>query len=294
MEKLDEDYAEAIETIEDEVLDALALSRPRDDDIDARIERLKKSHGENFYATVLRSLVGVRMEEREAKETWEKILAHKYALSKRLSRDVGVTVAALDFFKNVRRDIEEARIVPASSLVRTVRLSLTDGLTGLYNHRAFQEEFTRFLRRGEKRGTPFAFVLFDLDDFKAYNDQNGHLAGDLLLFEVARILYTETREGVDVPARYGGEEFAVLLRDAGPKEAADTAERIRASVERETLPGEGGQPGGRLTISGGVAVYPQDGATKNDLIAAADARLYEAKAAGKNRVIGAGGGVGAR
>ena len=126
------------------------------------------------------------------------------------------------------------------------------------------------------------FAMVDVDNFKTYNDTHGHTAGDEVLRRVAETIAAFVRDS-DVVYRYGGEEFSMLLPGASPEEAAIVAERVRAAVEETSFPGEEQQPGGKLTVSVGVATLANGSA--EDIRERADAALYEAKEAGRNRVI---------
>ena len=126
--------------------------------------------------------------------------------------------------------------------------------------------------------------MLDIDDFKQVNDEHGHLQGDEVLRTVGRILNDESR-GIDEPARYGGEEFAVALPETGLGGATELAERIRARIEAERIRGVNGTSPLRVTASVGAASMPASAENVRDLIAAADAALYEAKRSGKNRVV---------
>jgi diguanylate cyclase (GGDEF)-like protein len=157
----------------------------------------------------------------------------------------------------------------------------TDGLTGLANHREFQDQLRREIERGQRFGLPVALILLDLDDFKSINDRFGHLAGDSVLRGVGTTLRQLIRE-IDTAARYGGEEYAVILPGTSVEGAARLAERIRVAVgERPIVAGERSIG---VTASFGVAAMPEDGTTQVELIAAADSALYRAKNGGKNRV----------
>ena len=123
-----------------------------------------------------------------------------------------------------------------------------------------------------------------MDDFKHYNDTNGHLAGDDLLERLAKVVRRNIRN-IDIPARYGGEEFVIILPETSDEEAMQVAERIRQAVERESFPFERRQPGGKVTISVGVSSYPGEAKTPRELLNLADRALYRAKVLGKNRVI---------
>ena len=169
-----------------------------------------------------------------------------------------------------------------SVLNQQTRLAKTDGLTGLLNKKHIQEQLHEFV--SSKRGDAISIFLFDIDHFKHYNDTNGHLAGDDLLRSMSAKLREATREGEFV-GRYGGEEFLILMPHTTAEQAIGAAERVRSSIEAEDFPFGDAQPGGSLTISGGVATFPADGRGVAELIKAADDALYEAKRAGRNRVF---------
>lgn len=156
----------------------------------------------------------------------------------------------------------------------------TDDLTDLPNFRAFRERIDAEIERAVRYPEQFGILVLDLDRFKHYNDQYGHLAGNDALQRVARALRIAVRT-VDFPARYGGEEFAVVLPQIEPAALATIAERVRASVEM--LPAPAG--GGPMTISIGGALYPTDGTTVDALFHVADERLYQAKREGRNRAV---------
>ncbi len=160
-------------------------------------------------------------------------------------------------------------------------LSVTDGLTGLHNRRRLMESLTDEVRRSQRLKHTFSVLMVDVDHFKKYNDTFGHLAGDGVLARVAALLREATRE-VDDVARYGGEEFLVMLPETGMTEALEIAERVRACVAAEVFPGR------RITVSIGVSEFPLYGNTPEQVIAAADEALYEAKREGRDRVRRAG------
>lgn len=171
------------------------------------------------------------------------------------------------------------------------QLALRDGLTGLFNHRYFQELLERELSRGKRHAHPVGLLFIDVDHFKAYNDRCGHPAGDKLLTQLAGVLLGGGDSGLppsgrpsDVVARYGGEEFVMVLPETDLSGAAIKAERIRAAVERYEFDSGGVQPNGRISVSIGVACFPQHAKDKAALIKCADEQLYRAKAAGRNRV----------
>ena len=191
---------------------------------------------------------------------------------------------------------------------RAEQEAIRDGLTGLYNHRHFQERLRQECRRAMRYDTPLSLLMLDLDEFKAFNDQFGHQVGDRSLREVGEILFGITRRDVDLAARYGGEEFAVILphtraSSAPPDDAARgggpgappagpgalvVAHRIRAAIAEHAFPGHGGRRYARATVTIGVAELAEDGDAAA-LIAAADAALYEGKRRGRDQVVAAAG-----
>jgi len=158
----------------------------------------------------------------------------------------------------------------------------TDGLTGLVNHRTFQERFSTMLGRAERHTTAVSILLTDIDHFKKVNDTYGHPTGDEVLRRVAAILKASARK-IDIVARYGGEEFAIVLDGTDREGARQLAERVRAEVEQQTFASNKGPF--KATLSIGVASYPDDGREKADLIARADQSLYAAKHGGRNRTV---------
>ena len=164
----------------------------------------------------------------------------------------------------------------------------TDALTGLANRRSFDERLAEEWARAARNGTSLAVALFDVDFFKAYNDRRGHLAGDEVLRRLARAAIATLQRAGDRFARFGGEEFVAIFPDTDLEGAVAAAERIRSAVSGLAIPHPVGNAG-RLTISAGVAaIEPWRGGSSDDLVAAADAELYRAKAEGRDRVAAAG------
>jgi diguanylate cyclase (GGDEF)-like protein len=162
------------------------------------------------------------------------------------------------------------------------RQAVTDALTGLANRRQFYEVLGREYERSQRFGTPLSLILLDIDDFKNINDTRGHLAGDAVLHGVAATLAELIRE-IDMAARYGGEEFAILLPQTAQEGAAQLAERLRREIATRPIRFGPDEIEG-ITASFGVAAGPEDSMTQIDLIASADAALYQAKRDGKNHV----------
>jgi diguanylate cyclase (GGDEF)-like protein len=181
------------------------------------------------------------------------------------------------------QQVETVRRLTAQ-VTRSHQRAITDTLTRLYNLGFFTERLGLEMERAEKTGDPLSVVMFDIDHFKHFNDTNGHQAGNDALVRVAQILKSSGRRG-DIVARYGGEEFVVLLYGATRGEAGRFAEAVRRNVELTDFVGGSDQPLGRVTLSGGVACYPDDARELNSLIVVADGNLYRAKQLGRNRVV---------
>jgi diguanylate cyclase (GGDEF)-like protein len=160
--------------------------------------------------------------------------------------------------------------------------SIRDPLTGLFNRRYMEESLERELRRAERSGQPVGFIMLDIDHFKHFNDTFGHQAGDALLRALGDLVGERTR-GQDVACRFGGEEFSLILTGATREAAQKRAELLREEVKRLSVT-HAGQLLGKITLSLGVAAYPGDGRTTEELVRAADKALYAAKAAGRNRI----------
>jgi diguanylate cyclase (GGDEF)-like protein len=168
-------------------------------------------------------------------------------------------------------------------LRETLRVqSVRDPLTGLFNRRYMEESLERELRRSARHRRSLGVLLLDLDHFKTFNDTFGHGAGDILLRELGHFLQGNVR-GEDISCRYGGEEFALILPDAPLDSTLQRAEQLREQV-RQLQVTHHGRALGAVSVSIGVAVYPQHGASAEELLAAADRALYQAKAGGRNRV----------
>ena len=162
-------------------------------------------------------------------------------------------------------------------------MSITDPLTGMLNRRYLIERLAEELKRSKRQNYPMSFMMIDIDDFKLYNDRNGHQAGDLALEMTAQCLKSALR-AADVASRYGGEEFCILLPQTTMEEAISIAERIRRRVARMRFPHGKSQPLGAVTVSIGISAFRPEVDTPEMMIQVADRALYLAKHRGKNRV----------
>lgn len=162
-------------------------------------------------------------------------------------------------------------------------LSIREALTGLFNRRYLDETFPREISRAERSGEPLSLLLFDIDHFKNFNDVYGHDAGDFVLKQISEAIQSSIRES-DIACRYGGEEFLIMLPGTSIEIAERRAESLRKDVSAMALE-HNGQDIGQITISIGVASYPQHGSIPDALVKSADESLYRAKEGGRNRVV---------
>lgn len=165
----------------------------------------------------------------------------------------------------------------------TKELSIKDDLTGIFNRRYFNQRFEREVLRSKRYQRSLAVVMADIDHFKQYNDLNGHILGDEVLKHVAEIMECNLRKA-DIVCRFGGEEFIVLLPEISKEQARKAANKLRRKIEQETFEREEKQPDKKITISLGVAAFPDDATNPEQLLKAADQALYQAKSMGRNCV----------
>lgn len=236
-----------------------------------------------YYRDLIFALIQIRLPEDEAKRDWKEILKHKYILSERLGRNVGIHVASLDYYTNIKKQIAFPKIIDAREYADTASLALVDDLTKAYNRRFFDDEFRRLFLQARSASRPFSLIMLDLDHFKLYNDLNGHIQGDIALIETVRILHAVCSNNSAV-CRYGGEEFTILVPEVTLDEAGKTAENIRQAIYDYRYVNEQTLPGGRLSASLGVTAYRNDIAQPQQMVEEVDAALYRAKNEGRNRV----------
>ena len=191
--------------------------------------------------------------------------------------------ALLEMNRELESKVSERTHELAEANSRLAQLAVTDGLTGLYNHRHFHERLSLEAERSLRNGLPLSLLMIDVDHFKHYNDAHGHPAGDEVLRRLARLL-TDGRRANDFCARYGGEEFAIVLVDTPKLTAAKVADRLRERIGEHAFLFADEQPLGLLSVSIGVATFPDDAADSEALVRASDGALYAAKHAGRNRI----------
>ncbi len=194
-----------------------------------------------------------------------------------------------DYWTPERISLLEGYLSGAATALSNLRLLQTmkqqanvDELTGLYNRRFLEDYARKMLAMASRKSTPVSLIMMDLDHFKSFNDLHGHEVGDRILRHFAKTMSLTMRE-TNLAARYGGEEFVVLLPDTSVKACLLVAERIRLAVERMIVPSGTDKPLPKITVSLGIATYPEHGRSLEELLSASDKALYESKRLGRNR-----------
>ena len=248
----------------------------------AGVRQLEALHGETIFPALLHRLTHLTLEPQEAREHWSRIGAHREALEERLGEPVDLRVALLHYFMQVEERLQEPKIIECSLFDRAEASIYLDELTGLLNYRYLTHNLPREIARSRRLQTPVSLVMLDIDDFKGYNDRNGHEAGNTALAELSDLLAKTVGE-YETPMRYGGEEFAIVLPSIPKPTAMEIAAGLCAAVEKNRFC-HLGAPAEPLTISLGVATCPADAADAAELIRRADEAMYAAKKEGRNRV----------
>lgn len=272
-------------TVSLDLVSALAGDRPLSDMESIQVEALKADRGDQFYGDLLYTITHRSFPPPAAENLWNKILQHKYLMSTMMKRNIRIAVASLDYLSNLTTTLPAATVIDEEQIAEIVRLSLHDGLTGLFNHSYFFQRLDMELARFTRYGTALSILILDVDNFKEINDLHGHQEGDKILTWISSVIRLTSRDS-DICCRYGGEEFSVILPSTDVIEAATFAERLRAKLAES-------QPDGlRITVSVGVACCSKQISGSESFVKSADMALYQAKRNGKNQVVVSGDGFG--
>lgn len=267
----------------DRLLRLLDTPGPKGQTILGRLDAISSETGRPVHAELLRILTHLSYSNETARQVWSGYQIHRATLERKLGRDVGPRVALFDYLLNVDRRLSNPKIIELSDFERTERSASTDHLTGLFNRAYFDATLKKEINRCRRYGQMASVILMDLDDFKRINDAHGHPTGDAVLKDVGRLLIQRVRD-IDIAARYGGEEFGIILPETRRMSAFVVAERIRSEIERFFKRKSYDGREARITLSGGVASFPDDADSHEAVVGRADEALYRAKRSGKNRV----------
>lgn len=288
LRNLEGDYSEFLERKLRHAKDVLNLLPEMMIEVsDARKEHLVAWVNEMVLTRFGRKLIDRPVTRLIPVKTWEKIcsgLRRSGTVEDVRFRKDSQIYELSGFFIKTDGKAERGRIqLIIRDITEDIRLSTTDPLTGLYNRRFIHEFLVKEIERSKRLDKSFSVVILDLDDFKRLNDTYGHPAGDAVLRTIAQMITDNVRRA-DIAGRYGGEEFIVIMPESASGIASYAAERLRSRIEQQAieLPKK---KRASLTASFGVATFPQDGTSPDDLLVAADDRLYRAKREGKNRVV---------
>ena len=241
-------------------------------------KRYENKHKNCLYSTILLSLTHESFQERESKSLWNKIIAHMKKLNQILGRNVGISVASLDYLTNVKNTLSEPKIIEENKSSFVADATTKDELTGLYLREVFDVVLKKEIEEANRKNTSLCLLMIDIDDFKKINDQHGHLKGDEVLKKVGTAINDSVRE-MDLAARYGGEEMAVIIPRVDIEQTFKAAQRIRKTIEEIQFKDF------FVTVSIGLSQTNRRIDTPDKLINAADSALYRAKNKGKNQVI---------
>lgn len=239
------------------------------------LEQAEKYFGKALYSKLIWNLSYKEYDSLEAEMVWKNIVEHKHKLYEKLGRDVGISVASLDYMTNIASRISEPRVIEEDQVDEIAEVAIKDELTGLYARSVFNVLLNKAIKEYKRYHIPVSLIMADIDDFKHVNDTYGHQKGDDVLKKIGDIFVSHMRDS-DIAARYGGEEFAIVLPHTDKLFAYNLSERIRKAVYKTF------ENSLKVTISLGISSCPIDGETSENLVKSADKALYIAKRNGKN------------
>lgn len=232
-----------------------------------------------LYSMILMSLTHRTYQEGEAKVLWENILLHRTNLNDVLNRDVGISVATIDYLANIKGILEEPKIIEHRKSKVVAKIATTDELTSLFVRDVFDVTLEREIERAKREDQVLSLAMIDIDDFKQVNDRFGHLVGDKVLAKVGDVISSVVRD-MDLASRYGGEEIAVIMPNSDLQQAQKICQRIIVAIKDVHF-----DIALKVTVSIGLAKLNQAINSADDLIESADSALYKAKSKGKDQVV---------
>ena len=238
----------------------------------------EKKYKNRLYSLIILSLTHKSFDELEAKNLFEAILKHKKLLEKSLQRDVGISVATIDYLQNIKKLFHNPTIIEENTSDFLTDATTKDGLTNLYVRDVLHIFLKKEIDNAKRQNSYVSFMMIDIDDFKEVNDTYGHQKGDEVLEKIGEVLNQNTRQ-MDFAARYGGEELCIVLPNTKSDKAYEIATRIRKEIASLSFDGFS------VTVSIGISQTDKYKKDEVRLIEIADKALYEAKENGKNQVV---------
>jgi len=270
-----------VEVLKEKVLKVLDNFSKEDDKLIKALSELSREHGEEVFRVALHILTNLEFSIEESVAHWKNILERRSAMMSALNRNIQLQTVLCDYFLTEKRILRNPKLIEVRLFEETSHSSKYDGLTGLVNRHFLEESLGREIARAKRYGDSLSILFFDLDNFKKLNDDYGHLAGDIVLKKVAKIILDEKRTE-DIAGRYGGEEMVLVLPATEKISALVLGERIRRKVGEEKIIYD--EHALEITLSGGLACCPVDTQDPIKLLEFSDKALYQAKAAGKNNI----------
>ena len=243
-----------------------------------KISQYEKKYKNRLYYHILLSLTHKSFNEKESKNLFEAILKHKKSLDEILNRDVGISVATLDYLQNIKKLFHYPTIVEESTSDFLTDSTTKDGLTNLYVRDVLDIFLRKEIDNAKRQNSYVSFMLIDIDDFKKVNDTYGHQKGDEVLEKIGKILNNSSRK-MDFAARYGGEELCLVLPNTKSDKAYEIATRIREKIKSFIFDDF------FVTVSTGISQSDENINDEIKLIRKADKALYKAKENGKDQVV---------
>lgn len=269
-----------MDSIRQAVLDCRSQSS-NDDELINKLTLLINQEGPVVCQAIFHIFTSLEIQSDKAEKYWNDLLLHHQDISRKLGRNIDLIPAMSDFFSISQHPLGTTRLIKESDYAKVILETTHDNLTTLFNRYYFDEVLEQTVSSAKRYNTDISLLFLDIDNFKDVNDTYGHTFGDTTLQKVAAIIKEEKRDS-DIAARYGGEEFVLLMPHTESMNAYILAERIRQKIEEILFETDGKTFS--VTISGGLASYPQNAKNSSELLHNADSALYLAKGAGKNLI----------
>lgn len=271
-----------MQSVRSSILQCLHNFSSDEENLVKELNRLIEQKGPKVCQSLFQILASLDLKPKKALLCWQEIIAHWEKLNAVLLREVSIRTAICDYFCTIYKSLENPKVVEVQVFEETLKESIFDSLTGLYNRQYFNDTLSREIETARRYQGELTILFLDIDNFKNINDSFGHRAGDAVLKRISEIILKGKRAG-DIAARFGGEELVVIMPRTDRQNARVLGERIRSKFEDTTIEFE--KHSIRATISGGLASFPADANDSATLLEIADRALYQAKGAGKNKIL---------